>query len=334
MPFRGVMHAAFPITVASVATVAYAVFAVWTELSRKRAATRLSVASATSPSGGGSAIGPLVIIIGLGGVGSHTANLLLRGGVRRLRLIDFDQVTLSSLNRNATAVRADVGTPKVVALREQMLRVAPSAQIEAIVALFDAAAAPRLLAGEPALVVDCIDDLATKAALLGYCVREGLPVLCALGAGGKGDCCAFHVGRLSEVFNDPIAASLLKRLKKQRVEGTDDEAPTTAPVASGGGGDEGGGGGGGDEGGGGGGGDEGGGGVGVGGDDDDEKRGGSEEEGCSSSDGKALATEPLALSSERWWDELSHRVPVVYSSEPQQVGYLLLIASDEALMKL
>ena len=311
------MHAAFPITVASVATVAYAVFAVWTELSRKRAATRLSVASATSPSGGGSAIGPLVIIIGLGGVGSHTANLLLRGGVRRLRLIDFDQVTLSSLNRNATAVRADVGTPKVVALREQMLRVAPSAQIEAIVALFDAAAAPRLLAGEPALVVDCIDDLATKAALLGYCVREGLPVLCALGAGGKGDCCAFHVGRLSEVFNDPIAASLLKRLKKQRVEGTDDEAPTTAPVASGGGGD-----------------DEGGGGVGVGGDDDDEKRGGSEEEGCSSSDGKALATEPLALSSERWWDELCHRVPVVYSSEPQQVGYLLLIASDGALMKL
>jgi molybdopterin/thiamine biosynthesis adenylyltransferase len=310
------MHAAFPITVASVATVAYAVFAVWTELSRKRAATRLSVASATSPSGGGSAIGPLVIIIGLGGVGSHTANLLLRGGVRRLRLIDFDQVTLSSLNRNATAVRADVGTPKVVALREQMLRVAPSAQIEAIVALFDAAAAPRLLAGEPALVVDCIDDLSTKAALLGYCVREGLPVLCALGAGGKGDCCAFHVGRLSEVFNDPIAASLLKRLKKQRVEGTDDEAPTTAPVASGGGGDEDGGG------------------VGVGGDDDDEKRGGSEEEGCSSSDGKALATEPLALSSERWWDELCHRVPVVYSSEPQQVGYLLLIASDGALMVL
>ena len=304
---------ALPITLASVATVAYAVFAIWTELSRKRAAKRLSVASATSPLGGGSAIGhPLVIIIGLGGVGSHTANLLLRGGVRRLRLIDFDQVTLSSLNRNATAVRADVGTPKVVALREQMLRVAPSAQIEAIVALFDAAAAPRLLAGEPALVVDCIDDLTTKAALLGYCVRKGLPVLCALGAGGKGDCCAFHVGRLSEVFNDPIAASLLKRLKKQRVEGTGDEAPTTAPVASGGGDDEGDGGNGGD----------------------DEERGCSEEEGCSSGDGKAVSTEPLALSLERWWDELCHRVPVVYSSEQQQVGHLLLIASDDALMVL
>ena len=321
---------ALPITLASVATVAYAVFAIWTELSRKRAAKRLSVASATSPLGGGSAIGhPLVIIIGLGGVGSHTANLLLRGGVRRLRLIDFDQVTLSSLNRNATAVRADVGTPKVVALREQMLRVAPSAQIEAIVALFDAAAAPRLLAGEPALVVDCIDDLTTKAALLGYCVRKGLPVLCALGAGGKGDCCAFHVGRLSEVFNDPIAASLLKRLKKQRVEGTGDEAPTTAPVASGGGDDEGDGGNGGDEGG-------GGGGGGGGGDDggDDEERGCSEEEGCSSGDGKVVSTEPLALSLEHWWDELCHRVPVVYSSEQQQVGHLLLIASDGALMVL
>ena len=48
---------------------------------------------------------PLVVVVGLGGVGSHAAHLLLRGGVRRLRLVDFDQVSLSSLNRHATAVR-------------------------------------------------------------------------------------------------------------------------------------------------------------------------------------------------------------------------------------
>jgi len=54
-----------------------------------------------------------VVVVGLGGVGSHAAHMLLRGGVGRLRLIDFDQVTLSSLNRHAVATRADVGTPKV-----------------------------------------------------------------------------------------------------------------------------------------------------------------------------------------------------------------------------
>ena len=74
---------------------------------------------------------PLVVVVGLGGVGSHAAHLLLRGGVRRLRLVDFDQVSLSSLNRHATAVRRDVGTPKVRAVRDQLLRIAPDAQASA-----------------------------------------------------------------------------------------------------------------------------------------------------------------------------------------------------------
>ena len=106
--------------------------------------------------------GPLVVVVGLGGVGSHAAHLLLRGGIRRLRLIDFDQVTLSSLNRHATATRADVGTPKVVALRAQLLRIAPDAEVDACTELFCAARADDLLEGGAALVIDCIDDLATK----------------------------------------------------------------------------------------------------------------------------------------------------------------------------
>ena len=153
---------------------------------------------------------PLVIVIGLGGVGSHAAQLLLRGGVRRMRLVDFDQVTLSSLNRHAVATRADVGLSKASVLKEHLLCIAPTADLEARVQLFEEATAEEILAGQPALVIDAIDDLATKAALLGHCVRLGLPVLCALGAGGKADACAMHVGRLSEVFNDPIAASMLK----------------------------------------------------------------------------------------------------------------------------
>ena len=122
---------------------------------------------------------PLVVVVGLGGVGSHAAHLLLRGGVRRLRLVDFDQVSLSSLNRHATAVRLEVGTPKAKALRDQLLRIAPEAQVEACVSLFNAAAAPKLLGDSPALVIDCIDDLTTKAELLGYCNKRELRVLCA-----------------------------------------------------------------------------------------------------------------------------------------------------------
>jgi tRNA A37 threonylcarbamoyladenosine dehydratase len=195
-------------------------------------------------------------------------------------------VTLSSLNRHATATRDDVGTPKATALRKALLRVEPTADIEAVVALFDDAAAARLLDGSPALVIDAIDDLATKVALLGHCVRAGLPVLCALGAGGKADACALHVGRLSEVFNDPIAASMLKRLRKQKQLGMKAKSATAAaaPIAA-----------------------------------------------AADADGAPLAAPPDAptaksteLEPEWWWNDMEHRVTVVYSSEQQRVSLLPL----------
>ena len=228
----------------------------------------------------------LVVVVGLGGVGSHAAHLLVRGGVRRLRLVDFDQVSLSSLNRHATAVRWHVGTPKALALRASLLAIAPDAEIEACVELFNEATAAELLDNRPTLVVDCIDDLATKAALLGHCVREGLPVLCALGAGGKADACALHIGKLSEVFNDPIATSMLKRLRKQRLQQAGAAAAASAleVVEDGGGGSSSGARGGGKS-------------AAVGGE------GG---EGCD------------------WLTDMAHQVSVVYSSEQQRVALMPL----------
>ena len=90
-----------------------------------------------------------------------------------------------------------------------------AAQVEACVSLFNAAVAARLLGDSPALVLDCIDDLPTKAELLGYCHEHGLRVLCALGAGGKADPCQLHLGRLTEVINDPIATTMLRSIRKK-----------------------------------------------------------------------------------------------------------------------
>jgi hypothetical protein len=81
--------------------------------------------------------GSFVVVVGLGGVGSHAANLLLRSGVSKLRLVDFDQVTLSSLNRHAVAVREDVGTPKALCMVKHFRRVFPEATLEPLVALYE-----------------------------------------------------------------------------------------------------------------------------------------------------------------------------------------------------
>jgi len=89
-----------------------------------------------------------VIIVGAGGVGSWAAIMLLRSGLEKIRLIDFDQVTLSSLNRHSVATHADVGTPKVVCLQKHAKAIVPWANVEAMVDCFDETNAERLLSGE------------------------------------------------------------------------------------------------------------------------------------------------------------------------------------------
>ena len=91
--------------------------------------------------------GALVVVVGIGGVGSHCAHLLARAGVRRLRLIDFDRVSLSSLNRNAFCTRRDVGISKVEAAARHLRRIAPGCLVDPRDSLFQVAAATELLDG-------------------------------------------------------------------------------------------------------------------------------------------------------------------------------------------
>ncbi|KAF2605279.1 hypothetical protein F2Q70_00027230 [Brassica cretica] len=123
--------------------------------------------------------GSYVVVIGLGGVGSHAASMLLRSGVGKLLLVDFDQVSLSSLNRHAVATRADVGIPKAVCLKKHFSAIFPECHVEAKVLLYDSSSEEEILSGNPDFVLDCIDNIDTKVGLLAACVKRGLKVLSA-----------------------------------------------------------------------------------------------------------------------------------------------------------
>eukprot|EP00934_Nitzschia_sp_Nitz4_P003546 Nitzschia sp. Nitz4//scaffold341_size29662//28115//29509//NITZ4_008044-RA/size29662-processed-gene-0.24-mRNA-1//1//CDS//3329548564//3536//frame0 len=172
-----------------------------------------------------------VCVVGLGGVGSHTAVMLARGGIQeRLRLIDFDQVTLSSLNRHACATLADVGIPKVTCVARfcQELGVTAETRVE----MYTQETGPTLLATSPDnkehdwdMVIDCIDDVPTKAALLTYCIQNKIRVLSCMGAGGKSDMTRLHISDLRTAAKDPLASKLrqtMKRLTKGNPAFTDD----------------------------------------------------------------------------------------------------------------
>ncbi|XP_058187648.1 tRNA threonylcarbamoyladenosine dehydratase [Rhododendron vialii] len=155
-----------------------------------------------------------VVVIGLGGVGSHAASMLLRSGVGRLLLVDFDQVSVSSLNRHAIATREDVGIPKAHCLKKHFLSIFPECLVEAKVLLYDASSEEEILSGHPDFVLDCIDNIDTKVALLAACVRRGLKVLSATGAGARADPTRIRVADLRESTNDPLSRAVRHRLRK------------------------------------------------------------------------------------------------------------------------
>jgi len=173
--------------------------------------------------------GSKVVVIGLGGTGSHAAHMLARSGVGFLRLIDFDQVTLSSLNRHAVATRADVGKSKVEVMKQHLLSTVPALQCEAVQEIFSKENGARLIlstdpssdpteqnpAFKPDYVVDCIDNVETKVFLLAFCAEQGIPVMTSCGAGCRFDPTRLTICDISEAVGDPLLRATKARLAKQ-----------------------------------------------------------------------------------------------------------------------
>ncbi|KAL8354886.1 hypothetical protein RB601_000594 [Gaeumannomyces tritici] len=174
--------------------------------------------------------GAFVVVVGCGGVGSHCAASLARSGLGRLRLVDFDNVSLSSLNRHAVATLADVGTQKTACLRRRLVAIAPWVDFDLCTEKFDADAAPYLLGpwaaeGEggtaaaaaagpkPDFVVDAIDNIDTKVELLRYCHEHKIPVVSSMGAGCKSDPTKVMVGDIGASTDDPLSRATRRRLK-------------------------------------------------------------------------------------------------------------------------
>ena len=170
--------------------------------------------------------GAFVVVVGCGGVGSHCAAALARSGVQRLRLIDFDQVTLSSLNRHAVATLADVGIPKVQCLRRRLLAIAPWVRFDLRLEKYWDEAADRLLepwaedgpgnGRKPDFVIDAIDNIDTKVSLLKYCHDHELRVISAMGAGCKSDPTRMMVGDISTTTDDGLSRATRRRLRSAR----------------------------------------------------------------------------------------------------------------------
>lgn len=161
-----------------------------------------------------------IVVVGAGGVGSWVCTMLVRSGVGKIRIIDFDQVSLSSLNRHAVATLQDVGTSKVECLKQHLLQIAPWVEIETKNQLWTLESAKELIFDnkfEPTYIVDCIDNIDTKVDLLQFCHENKLPVVSSGGAACKSDPTRINVSDISKTEEDPLSRSVRIRLKKRGI---------------------------------------------------------------------------------------------------------------------
>jgi tRNA A37 threonylcarbamoyladenosine dehydratase len=156
-----------------------------------------------------------VVVVGLGAVGSYAVEALARAGVGRLRLVDFDEIRPSNINRQLYALTSTIGMAKVDAAAARVSDINPDCRIEAMRCFFDDETADAVLAGPPDLVIDAIDSLAPKTHLLAEAVVRKIPVISSMGASLRTDPSLVAAGPLRQVRNCPLARLVRKRLRKR-----------------------------------------------------------------------------------------------------------------------
>lgn len=172
-----------------------------------------------------------VVVAGLGAVGSFAVEALARAGVGRLRLVDFDRVQLSNLNRQIFALESTLGQLKCVVARERVRDINPACQVEALPLKIGLETVSRILEGKPDLLLDAIDSVTGKAALVLAAHEHGLPLLASMGAARRTDPAKVQVGPFSHVTTCPLARQLRRRLRQTGYTGDFQCVYSTEPAA-------------------------------------------------------------------------------------------------------
>lgn len=156
-----------------------------------------------------------VAIPGLGGVGSWAAEALARSGVGTITLIDMDDICVSNTNRQLHALEGQYGRTKTDAMAERLNAINPHANIRIHFGFLTLNNLTELITPDMTGVIDAIDSVKPKAALLAHCKRHKLPVICAGGAGGQTDPTRIEVADLGKTTQDPLLAKVRNLLRRE-----------------------------------------------------------------------------------------------------------------------
>jgi tRNA A37 threonylcarbamoyladenosine dehydratase len=152
-------------------------------------------------------------VVGIGGVGSWVVEALARTGVGAITFIDHDDIAVTNTNRQLHTLSSTIDRSKSEVMAERVREINPACRVTAIDDLLSEKNIERYISSEFDYVIDAIDSIRHKAALLVYCKRNKIPVITTGGAGGITDPSRIAITDLSRTHNDPLAAKVRAKLR-------------------------------------------------------------------------------------------------------------------------
>lgn len=156
-----------------------------------------------------------VCVVGIGGVGSWVAEALARSAVGAITLVDLDMVAESNTNRQIHALGDHYGKAKVDAMAERIAAINPECRVTTVEDFIAPENTPDLLGGGFSMVVDAIDQVRAKAAMIAYCRQRGTRIVTAGAAGGQLDPTQVRLADLAQTVQDPLLAKLRSLLRRE-----------------------------------------------------------------------------------------------------------------------
>lgn len=159
-----------------------------------------------------------VILFGLGGVGSYTAEALARAGIGRLTIVDNDVVSVTNINRQLCALHSTVGMPKVEVIKQRILDINPSCEITALQKFYLPENADEFGLDGYDYIADAIDTVSAKIDLAVKSQEYGIPMISCMGTGNKLDPSQFTVSDISKTNGCPLCRVMRTELKKRGIK--------------------------------------------------------------------------------------------------------------------
>ncbi|AFM43313.1 dinucleotide-utilizing enzyme possibly involved in molybdopterin or thiamin biosynthesis [Desulfosporosinus acidiphilus SJ4] len=158
-----------------------------------------------------------VLVFGIGGVGSYAVEALARAAIGHLILVDFDEISISNLNRQIHALHSTIGEAKVEVMKHRIKEINPEARVETFKEFISAENVDDFLQKKPDYVVDAIDTVSSKVILVKECLAQEIPLISSMGAGNRLTAENYRVSDISKTSGDPLAKTMRKLLRQEGI---------------------------------------------------------------------------------------------------------------------